>query len=135
MAVTVYCTGSVKSFAVLPLVCSAEPTRTLAPVVVNVATSPVTVVPNGTLAVIVVPLIDAVTSLVRPPLCADSNLYSVIEAPALSGASGSTLGPSVGAPGILLSPHAVTTAIARSRRMMTGTLGARTAHHDTRGGT
>src|SRR5512143_2617814 len=52
-AVTTYETGFVKSFGVMPLTCTVEPTFTLAPVVVNVATSDVTFVPNGTVTVIV----------------------------------------------------------------------------------
>gem|GEM_PF-3608673 len=46
-AVTVYTTGLVKSFDVVPLVCATAPTLTPVPVVVNVATRAVTFVPFG----------------------------------------------------------------------------------------
>jgi hypothetical protein len=49
----VYVTGLVKSFGVAPLACTVEPTTTLAPFVVNVATNPVTFVPYGTITVMV----------------------------------------------------------------------------------
>jgi hypothetical protein len=52
-AVTTYETGFVKSFGVVPLTCTVDPTFTLAPVVENAATSAVTFVPNGTVTVIV----------------------------------------------------------------------------------
>jgi hypothetical protein len=52
-AVTVYATGAVKLLGVVPLVCTAAPTLTLAPVVVNVATRVVTSVPNGTVTAMV----------------------------------------------------------------------------------
>jgi hypothetical protein len=44
-ATTVYITALVKSFAVMPLACTAPPTLTVAPLVVNVATSADTFVP------------------------------------------------------------------------------------------
>ena len=47
-AVTVYATGLVKSFGVVPLTCTIFPTFTAAPVVVNVAIRAVTSVPYGT---------------------------------------------------------------------------------------
>ncbi|MNR56495.1 hypothetical protein D3C85_1770790 [compost metagenome] len=47
-----------KSFAVVPLTCAAEPTFTVDPTeLVNVATSDVTAVPCGTVNAIFVPLI------------------------------------------------------------------------------
>ncbi len=49
---TTYITGLPKLFGVVPLTCDVAPTRTLAPVVVNVATSAVTSVPAGTVAAI-----------------------------------------------------------------------------------
>src|SRR5580704_11345337 len=77
-AVTVYATGLVKLFAVVPLVCATPPTVMLAPVVANVATSAVTFVPNGTVALIVVPLIVATTLAPRFGLLSERNAYDVI---------------------------------------------------------
>ena len=52
-----YVTGLVKLFGVVPLTCVVAPTRTDAPVVVKLATSAVTFVPNGTVTAILVPVI------------------------------------------------------------------------------
>src|SRR5580704_12534555 len=71
-------TELVKLFGVVPLVCATPPMVTLTPVVAKVATSAVTFVPNGTVAVIVVPLIVAATSALRFPLFAVRNAYDVI---------------------------------------------------------
>jgi hypothetical protein len=61
-AVTVYITGLVKSFVVVPLVWSVDPTCTLAPVVENVATRAVTLgVLNGMVTVMAVPIIVLVS--------------------------------------------------------------------------
>jgi ATP-dependent protease ClpP protease subunit len=49
----VYVTAVVKSLGVMVLVCGTTPTRTVWPVVENVAIRPVTSVPNGTVAVMV----------------------------------------------------------------------------------
>jgi hypothetical protein len=60
-AVTVYATGLVKSFGVVPLVCArVVPAVTLAPVVVDVATNAVTSVPYG----MVTAIVFAVSSIV-----------------------------------------------------------------------
>ena len=72
-----YVIGLVKSWAVTPLTCSVVPTATLAPVVENVATSAVTSVPNGTVAVTAVLLIVAVTSAPIPTLFVPRNAYAV----------------------------------------------------------
>src|ERR1041384_3788951 len=62
----------------MPLVCVVPPTLTLAPVVVNVALRAVTLVPNGTVAVIDRPLIVAVTSVVSAGLFVDRNENAVM---------------------------------------------------------
>src|SRR4051812_28728415 len=77
-AVTVYVTGLVKSFGVEPLTCAVPPTSTLAPVVAKFATSALTLVPNGTVAVIEDPVIVAVTSAPRPELLVERNWYDVM---------------------------------------------------------
>ena len=59
-AVTVYVTGLVKSFGVVPLTCVVAPTLTNEPVVVKVATSAVTFVPKGTVTAMLVPLIKPI---------------------------------------------------------------------------
>ena len=62
-----------------PLICAVLSTVTLTPVVANVATSPVTSVPNGTIAVIEVPVIVAVTSASSAgELLMDRNANAVI---------------------------------------------------------
>lgn len=70
-AVTRYVTGEAKLLAVVPLICSALPAATLAPVVANVAIRAVTSVPEGTVAAIALPLIVARTSARSPGLLAD----------------------------------------------------------------
>ena len=62
-----------KLFGVVPLVCGAPPTVTLAPVVENVATRAVTLVPAGMVAATVVPVIVATTSVESPAFWADRN--------------------------------------------------------------
>src|SRR6185369_3928989 len=63
-AVTVYFTGAVKLFAVVPLVCTTVPTVTPDPLVVNVAVWAVTFVPLGMVTAIV--LADSSTVPVDP---------------------------------------------------------------------
>lgn len=55
-----YTTGLEKSFAVVPLTWTVEPTLTEAPVVVKLATRAFTAVPVGTVTAMLVPLIEPV---------------------------------------------------------------------------
>ena len=65
-------------FAVTPLTCDVPATVTLAPLVAKVGIRAETSVPNGTVAVIDVPLMLATTSAARPEFTDDSNVNAVM---------------------------------------------------------